>query len=60
MKLTETIVRNLPTPAKPTLSSDDLTTNLYLKISTAGTKTFVYRARRGKQWEVVTESPRLH
>lgn len=54
MKLTETIVRALPTPAKPTLSSDDLTTNLYLKISAAGTKTFVYRARRGKQWEVVT------
>jgi len=54
MKLTETIVRNLPTPKKPTLSSDDLTANLYLKISAAGTKAFVYRARRGKQWEVVT------
>ncbi len=54
MKLTETIVRTLPTPAKPTLSSDDLTSNLYLKVSIAGTKTFVYRARRNGQWEVVT------
>lgn len=54
MRLTETIVRALPPPSKPTLTSDALTPNLYLKVAITGTKSFVYRARRNGQWEVVT------
>lgn len=54
MKLTETIIKALPTPAKPMLYSDDSTTGLYLKHSIAGRITFVLRRRKQGVWDVRT------
>ena len=55
MKLTETKLRELPTPTKTVLISDDLQEILYARHSHAtGRVTFVYRSRRGGRWEVVT------
>jgi integrase len=54
MKLTETIVEKLIPSSKPVLHSDDLVKGLYLKVSTAGRKSFQFRTRRTGAWEVVT------
>ena len=50
MKLTETIVRNLPTPAKDTLDGDDATRGLYLRRYASGRRTWLYRTRKGGSW----------
>lgn len=50
MKLTETIVRNLPTPTKDTLDGDDATRGLYLRRYASGRRTWLYRTRKGGAW----------
>jgi integrase len=50
MRLTETIVRNLPTPTKDTLDGDDATTGLYLRRYASGRRTWLYRTRKGGSW----------
>lgn len=50
MKLTETIVRNLPTPTKDTLDGDDATRGLYLRRYSSGRRTWLYRTRKGGSW----------
>ncbi len=54
MKLTETILKSLKTPATATLVCDDQAKSLYLKHSTAGRMSWVYRSRKGGTWRVVT------
>ena len=50
MRLTETIVRNLPTPTKDSLDSDDATRGLYLRRYASGRRTWLYRTRKGGSW----------
>jgi integrase len=54
MKLTETVLRKLHTPANAELISDDLTSSLYLKLAPSGRKSWQYRTRKGGTWRVVT------
>lgn len=57
MKLTETIVGKLPPAASskiPDHFCDDLTSNLYIKVTHTGRKTWTYRTRKGGTWRVVT------
>ena len=55
MRLTETEVSKLPTPPEHKLISDDACTGLYVKCyAKSGRKSFIYRARQGGKWQVVT------
>jgi integrase len=54
MKLTETVLSKMASPAVAELISDDLTRGLYLKRYTSGRKTWLYRTRKGGAWRVVT------
>lgn len=51
MALTESAIRRLPAPEKPTLISDPATTGLYLRCYPTGRKTWLYRTRKGGEWK---------
>jgi len=50
MRMTETILRNLPPPTKDTLDGDDSTRGLYLRRYASGRRTWLYRTRKGGAW----------
>lgn len=52
MALTETEVKRIPNPEKNTLIGDDR--GLYLRITPTGSKSWIYRTKRGGSWRVVT------
>jgi len=54
LKLTDTSINGLKPAESPKLYADPASQGLYLKVSTAGRKTFQFRSRRTGAWEVIT------